>query len=90
MGEFLRRINVVQEWTVEAAVSGDRTLVLEAMMADPMAGQLAYDDIVDHDRRDARRHGQVAAPVLSPPRFSGRVVVSLTPVSGSVSPFSRG
>jgi alpha-galactosidase/6-phospho-beta-glucosidase family protein len=46
MGEFLRRINVVQEWTVEAAISGDRTLVLEAMMADPMAGQLAYDDIV--------------------------------------------
>ncbi len=46
MGEFLRRVNVVQEWTVEAAVTGDRTLVLEAMMADPMAGQLAYDDIV--------------------------------------------
>jgi len=46
MGEFLRRINVVQEWTVEAAITGNRTLVLEAMMADPMAGQLAYDDIV--------------------------------------------
>ncbi len=46
MGEFLRRINVVQEWTVEAALTGDRTLLLEAMMADPMAGQLAYDDIV--------------------------------------------
>jgi alpha-galactosidase len=46
MGEFLRRINVVQEWTVEAALTGDRALVLEAMMADPMAGQLAYDDIV--------------------------------------------
>ena len=46
MGEFLRRINVVQEWTVEAAITGDRTLVLEAMMADPMSGQLAYDDIV--------------------------------------------
>jgi len=46
MGEFLRRINTVQEWTVEAALTGDRTLVLEAMMADPMAGELAYDDIV--------------------------------------------
>ncbi len=46
MGEFLRRINIVQEWTVEAALTGDRTLVLEAMLADPMAGQLAYDDIV--------------------------------------------
>ena len=40
MGEFLRRINTVQEWTVEAALTGDRTLVLEAMMADPMAGQV--------------------------------------------------
>ena len=60
MGEFLRRINVVQEWTVEAAVAGDRTLVLEAMMADPMAGQLAYDDIVDDDRRDARGHRPLA------------------------------
>ena len=63
MGEFLRRINVVQEWTVEAAITGDRTLVLEAMMADPMAGQLAYDDIVDDDRRDARRHRPLAPAV---------------------------
>ena len=63
MGEFLRRINVVQEWTVEAALTGDRTLVLEAMLADPMAGQLAYDDIVDDDRRDARRHRPVAPAV---------------------------
>jgi alpha-galactosidase len=46
MGEFVRRINTVQEWTVEAALTGDRSLVLEAMMADPMAGQLAYDDII--------------------------------------------
>ena len=46
LGEFLRRINVVQEWTVEAALTGDRTLVLEAMMADPMAAQLAYENIV--------------------------------------------
>jgi alpha-galactosidase/6-phospho-beta-glucosidase family protein len=36
----------VQEWTVAAAITGDRTLALEAMMADPMAAQLAYDDIV--------------------------------------------
>ena len=47
MGEFLRRINVVQEWTVEAAVSGDRDLVLEAMLADPIAAQLPYEKIVD-------------------------------------------
>ena len=55
MGEFLRRINVVQEWTVEAAVAGDRELVLEAMLADPIAAQLPYEQIIADDRRDARR-----------------------------------
>jgi alpha-galactosidase len=47
MGEFLRRINVVQEWTVEAAIAGDRELVLEAMLADPIAAQLPYENIVE-------------------------------------------
>jgi alpha-galactosidase/6-phospho-beta-glucosidase family protein len=46
MGEYLRRANVAQEWTVEAALTGDRTLVLEAMLADAMATQIAYDDVV--------------------------------------------
>jgi alpha-galactosidase len=46
MGEYLRRINAVQEWTVEAALTGDRTLVLEAMLADAMAAQLPYEQIV--------------------------------------------
>ena len=46
MGEFLRRINVVQEWTVEAAIAGDRELVLEAMLADPIAAQLPYEKII--------------------------------------------
>jgi alpha-galactosidase/6-phospho-beta-glucosidase family protein len=47
MGEFLRRINAVQEWTVEAAIAGDRELVLEAMLADPIAAQLPYENIVE-------------------------------------------
>jgi alpha-galactosidase len=47
MGEFLRRINVVQEWTVEAAVMGDKELVLEAMLADPIAAQLPYEKIIE-------------------------------------------
>jgi alpha-galactosidase len=47
MGEFLRRMNVVQEWTVEAAVAGDRELVLEAMLADPIAAQLPYEKIIE-------------------------------------------
>ena len=46
LGEFLRRINVVQEWTVEAAVAGDRELVLEAMLADPIAAQAPYEQII--------------------------------------------
>ncbi len=46
MGEYLRRINLVQEWTVEAALTGDRGLVLQAMLADPLAAQLAYEDVV--------------------------------------------
>ena len=47
MGEFLRRINVVQEWTVEAAIAGDRELVLEAMLADPIAAQLPYEQVIE-------------------------------------------
>ena len=74
MGEFLRRINVVQEWTVEAAITGDRTLVLEAMMADPMAGQLAYDDIV-------KMTDEMLEP--PPPGSPSSRVASLTLASGS-------
>jgi alpha-galactosidase/6-phospho-beta-glucosidase family protein len=46
MGEYLRRINVAQEWTVEAALSGNAELVLEAMLADPLAAQLSYENVV--------------------------------------------
>ena len=46
IGEYVRRVNVAQEWTVEAACTGDRALVLEAMLADAIATQLAYDDVV--------------------------------------------
>ena len=35
-----------QELTVEAALAGDRTLVLEAMLTDQMAGRLPYEHIV--------------------------------------------
>jgi alpha-galactosidase/6-phospho-beta-glucosidase family protein len=46
MGEYLRRVHAAQEWTVEAAVSGDRTVVLEAMLADAIGTQVSYDDTV--------------------------------------------
>ncbi len=46
LGECLRRIVHSQELTVEAALTGDRTLVLEAMLTDQMAGRLPYEHIV--------------------------------------------
>jgi len=46
LGEQLRRIVACQELTVEAAVSGDRRLVLEAMFADPTASCLPYEHLI--------------------------------------------
>ncbi len=46
LGEYLRRIAKWQELTVEAALTGDRTVVLEAMLTDQMAGRLPYEHIV--------------------------------------------
>ena len=46
LGECLRRIVYSQERTVEAALTGDRTLVLEAMLTDQMAGRLPYEHVV--------------------------------------------
>jgi alpha-galactosidase len=46
LGEHLRRVVASQELTVEAALTGDRTLVLEAMLTDPVAGQLPYENLV--------------------------------------------
>lgn len=43
MGEYLRRVSASQELVVEAAVAGDRGTVLEAMLADPLAGGIDFD-----------------------------------------------
>ena len=45
LGEYLRRVAVSQELTVDAAITGDRTTVFEAMLADPMAGRLPYEEV---------------------------------------------
>ncbi len=45
-GEQLRRVVGAEELTVRAALTGDRTTVLEAMLADPMAGRLPYEHVV--------------------------------------------
>ena len=45
LAEHLRRVSAAQELTVEAGVSGDRDLVFAAMLADPLAGRLDYDQL---------------------------------------------
>ena len=46
LGECLRRIVACQETTVEAALTGDRTRLLEAMLSDPMVGALPYEHVL--------------------------------------------
>jgi alpha-galactosidase len=43
LAEQVRRISAEQELVVEAAVRGDRDLVLDAMLLDPLAGRIDYD-----------------------------------------------
>jgi alpha-galactosidase len=46
LGEAVRRIAAAEELTVEAALSGNRDTVLEAMLADPVAGSIPYEHTV--------------------------------------------
>jgi alpha-galactosidase len=46
LGEAVRRVAAAEELTVEAALRGDRNLVLEAMLADPLAGSIPYEHTV--------------------------------------------
>jgi alpha-galactosidase len=46
LGEWLRRIVSSQETTVEAAITGDRDKVVDAMLLDPLAGRSDYDELV--------------------------------------------
>jgi alpha-galactosidase len=43
--EHLRRVVTSQELTVQAALDGDRSLVLRAMLADPVAGSLPFEHV---------------------------------------------
>jgi alpha-galactosidase len=45
LAEWLRRIVASQETTVDAALSGDRDLVVEAMLLDPLAGRIDFDQL---------------------------------------------
>jgi alpha-galactosidase len=46
LAEWLRRVVTSQETTVEAAVSGARDKVVEAMLLDPLASRVDFDGIV--------------------------------------------
>jgi alpha-galactosidase/6-phospho-beta-glucosidase family protein len=43
LADTLRRVSGAQELTVDAALTGDREKVFEAMFVDPLAGRLDYD-----------------------------------------------
>ena len=45
LAEWLRRIVSSQEATVEAAITGDRQKVVEAMLLDPLAGRIDFDHL---------------------------------------------
>jgi alpha-galactosidase/6-phospho-beta-glucosidase family protein len=66
LGEYLRRINVSQELTVEAALTGNRTTVLEAMLTDQMVGRLPYEHVM------AMTDELLAATARWLPQFSSR------------------
>ena len=67
--EHLRRVVASQELTVDAALAGDRDLVVKAMLADPVAGSLALRARRRDDRRDARGDGALAASVQVGPQL---------------------
>jgi alpha-galactosidase len=46
LGEYLRQISTSQELTVDAALTGDRTRVIEAMLTDQLAGHLPYEQLI--------------------------------------------
>jgi alpha-galactosidase len=43
LAEQIRRVSAAQELVVEAAVTGDRALVRDALLLDPLAGRIDYD-----------------------------------------------
>jgi alpha-galactosidase len=47
LGRHLATVVASQEATVEAALSGDRAKVLEAMVLDPLTGALPFEEIVE-------------------------------------------
>ena len=61
--EWVRRQVAVQELTVEAAVTGDKSLVLQAFALDPLAGRGDLREIEADGRGAAPGHRPLAAPI---------------------------
>jgi alpha-galactosidase len=64
MGEWLRRISSSQEATVDAARTGSRAKVVEAMLLDPLAGR------IDFDRLEQMTDEMIAATSRWLPQFN--------------------
>lgn len=47
LAETLRRVSAAQELTVEAAITGSREKVFEAMLTDPLAGRIDFERLTD-------------------------------------------
>ncbi|MDQ1532635.1 MAG: Family 4 glycosyl hydrolase C-terminal domain, partial [Actinomycetota bacterium] len=43
--ECLRRVVAAQEMTVEAAISGNRDRAVDAMLLDPLAGRIDFENV---------------------------------------------
>jgi alpha-galactosidase len=67
IGEYVRRANVSQELTVDAALRGDVDLAIAAMLADPLAGRLPYERVIE------LTSALLAATSAWLPRFAGRL-----------------
>jgi alpha-galactosidase len=64
LAEYVRRVSASQELTVDAALTGDRSTVLAAMLADPLASR------VDFDRLEAMTGEMLAATARWLPQFA--------------------
>lgn len=64
LAEQVRRVSASQELVVEAAATGDRSLVVEAMFLDPLAGR------IDEDARARMAHEMLDATAAWLPQFS--------------------
>ncbi len=45
LADYLRRVSASQEKVVEAALTGERDVVFEAMLLDPLASRIDYDEL---------------------------------------------